>query len=93
LPHWTDGNEKRLACLIHENDHKALYLVFNASTEAVDFSLPAMPKGTRWYLAADTSLEAPDDLFDPGHEPILDHPRQYHLNARSSAILLACGRT
>ena len=66
--------------------------MFNASTEAVDFSLPAMPKDARWYLASDTSHETPEDLFDAGHEPMLDHSPRYHLEARSSAILLARGR-
>jgi isoamylase len=90
LPHWTDPKEKQLACLIYEDDHKAaLYLMFNASNEAADFSLPPMPKGTRWHLASDTSHEAPEDLFDAGTEPILDHSQRYHLHARSSAILLA----
>ena len=89
LPHWTDPTKKQLACLIHEGDQKALYLMFNASTEAVDFSLPLMPKATRWHLAADTSHAAPQDLFDAGNEPILERSQRYHLNARSSAILLA----
>ncbi|HSC07564.1 MAG TPA: glycogen debranching protein GlgX [Steroidobacteraceae bacterium] len=89
LPRWTDPKEKQLACLIHEGGQQALCLMFNASTEAVDFSLPLMPEGTRWYLAADTSHEAPQDLFDAGNEPILDRSQRYHLDARSSAILLA----
>jgi glycogen operon protein len=89
LPHWTDPKEKELACLIHEGGQKALYLMFNASSEAVDFSLPLMPEATRWHLVADTSHEAPEDLFDAGNEPILDQSQRYHLEARSSAILLA----
>lgn len=89
LPRWTDPKEKQLACLIYENDHLALFLMFNASTEAVDFYLPPMPNGARWHLAVDTSHEAPEDLFDAGNEPLLDQSQAYHLTTRSSAILVA----
>ena len=89
LPHWTDPQEKQLACLIYENDHQAIYLMFNASTEAVDFYLPPMPNGARWHLAVATSHEAPEDVFDAGNEPLLDQSKTYNLSARSSAILVA----
>ena len=89
LPHWTDPKEKQFACLIYEIDHQALYLMFNAGAEAVDFYLPPMPNSARWHLAVDTSHEAPEDLFDEGNEPLLDRSQAYHLNARSSAILVA----
>jgi glycogen operon protein len=89
LPHWADPKEKELACLIHESEHQALYLMFNASTEAVAFHLPSMPNGARWHLAVDTSHEAPQDLFGAGDEPLVDQSQAYHLSARSSAILLA----
>jgi isoamylase len=89
LPHWTDPKEKQLACLIYESDHQALYLMFNARTEAVDFYLPPMPNGARWHLAVDTGHEAPQDLFKAGDEPLLDHVQAYPLQPRSSAILVA----
>ena len=89
LLHWTDPNAKQFACLIHEDDQRALFLMFNASTEAVAFHLPFMPNGARWHLAVDTCHEAPQDLFGAGDEPLLDHLQAYHLSPRSSAILVA----
>jgi len=89
LPHWTDPREKQLACLVYENDHQALYLMFNAGAEVVDFYLPPMPNGARWHLAADTSHEVPEDLYAAGDEPLLDHWQTYHLGPQSSAILVA----
>lgn len=89
LPNWTDPKEKRFACLIHEDDQSALCLMFNAGTDAVDFALPAVLPGARWYLSVDTSRAAPQDLFDAGEEPLCEDPRNYHLSPRSSAILLA----
>jgi isoamylase len=89
LPNWADPKEKHFACLIHEGEHNALYLMFNASNDAVDFVLPPAPYGSRWHLAVDTSCETPQDLFTAGEEPLLEDLQTYHLSPRSSAILLA----
>ena len=40
LPRWTDPKEKQFACLIHEDDQRALCLMFNAGGDAIDFGLP-----------------------------------------------------
>jgi glycogen operon protein len=89
LPHWTDPKEKQLAGLIHESEHQALYLMFNASAETAAFHLPPMPTGARWHLAVDTSHDAPHDVFGAGDEPLVDQSQAYQVGLRSSAILLA----
>lgn len=88
LPRWTDPKEKLLACLILEGEHNALYLMFNAGADAVDFSLPPLLTDTRWHLAADTSHEAPQDMFAAGEEPLWEDTHAYRLGSQSSAILL-----
>ena len=92
LPNWTDPKEKRFGCLIHEDEQSALCLMFNAGADAVDFGLPPVPPGARWHLAVDSSCDAPQDLFAAGEEPLCEDPQTYHLNPRSSAIILT-GRT
>jgi glycogen operon protein len=89
LPDWADPKEKQFACLIHEEEQSILCLMCNAGADAVDFGLPPVPPGTRWYLAIDTSREPPQDLFAAGEEPLWMDPHTYHLRPRSSAILLA----
>jgi len=89
LPDWAEPKEKQLGCLIHEDEQRALCLMFNAGADAVDFRLPAVPPGTRWHLAVDTSRAAPQDLFATGEEPPWEEPQTYHLSPRSSVILLA----
>jgi glycogen operon protein len=89
LPNWTDPKEKQFACLIHEDELRALCLMFNAAAEAVAFRLPPAPSGAGWRLAVDTSREAPQDLFAEGEEPLCEDPQMYRLGPRSSAILLA----
>ena len=89
LPNWVDPKEKRFACLVHEGEQDALYLLFNASAEEADFHLPRMPDGARWRLAMDTCHKAPQDLFIAGDEPLLDSAEVYHAGPRSSAVLMA----
>jgi len=89
LPDWADLKQKQFACLIHEGEQSALYLMFNAGVDAVDFSLPTVMPGARWHLAVDTSYEAPQDIFAAGEEPLWEDTQTYLLAPRSSAILLA----
>jgi isoamylase len=89
VPHWTDPNARQFACLIHEDQPRALCLLVNAGPEAVDFWLPPVLPEARWHLAVDTSRDAPYDLFASGEEPVWEDPHAYPLSPRSSAILLA----
>ena len=88
LPNWADPKEKQLACLIHEDERHALWLMFNAGSEAADFTLPVLPPGDRWHRAADTGRQVPQDLFPAGEEPLWEDSHAYRLSPRSSAILL-----
>jgi glycogen operon protein len=88
LPDWADPKGKQLACLITEDEHNALYLMFNAGVEGAAFHLPPVANGAHWHLAVDTYHEAPQDLFAEGEEPLVDQSQAYQINPRSSAILL-----
>ena len=89
LPHWADAKARQFACLIHEDESRALCLLFNAGADAAEFALPSALPGARWHLAVDTSRDAPHDLFGAGDEPLLDHSQTYRVGLRSSAILVA----
>jgi isoamylase len=89
LPDWEDPKEKQFACLIHEDEQSALYLMFNAGSDAIDFGLPPLPPQAQWYLAVDTAREEPGDMFVAGEEPLWENPQTYQLSPRTSAILLA----
>ncbi|MGB9292709.1 MAG: glycogen debranching protein GlgX [Desulfobaccales bacterium] len=91
LPNWAGPKEKQFACQINEDELRALFLMFNAGADAVDFGLPPLLPGARWHLAVDTSREGSQDLSAAGEEPLCEDPQTYHLNPRSIAILLARG--
>ncbi len=88
LPMWADPKERQFACLIREDEHNALYLMFNASSESVDFSVPPAPDGAHWRIAVDTCKAAPQDSFAAGEEPLLDHAQTYSAGPRSSIIFV-----
>ena len=87
-PDWADQRLKCFACLIPGQTEPDLFLLFNADTKSVDFSIPALSAGKIWRLAVDTSRTAPDDLFDSGKEPSMQGQVDFRLERRSSAILL-----
>jgi len=88
-PVWSDPKCKTLACLIAEDGQDRLYLMFNAATEETAFGLPPLPVGYRWRLAIDTSRSTPQDFSEAGQEDLLESSTTYHLESRSSAILLS----
>src|SRR5579872_2911889 len=90
-PNWYDAQQKCFACLIVGETEPDLFLIFNAHTSSVEFSIPALPAGKIWRLAVDTSRTAPDDLFHSGKEPSMPGQIDHRLEPRSSAILLTDG--
>jgi glycogen operon protein len=66
------------------------YLIFNAYWQALDFELPAPPRGARngWRRLIDTWLAAPDDLCAEGEAPAVS-ASTYTVQPRSVVLLLA----
>jgi isoamylase len=87
-PDWADQRQKSFACLIPGQTEPDLFLLFNADSRSVDFSIPALPAAKIWRLAVDTSRTTPDDLFEAGKEPSMQRQTVFRLEPRSSAILL-----
>ena len=89
LPDWGNQVVKQLGCLINEDGKDKLFLLFNASNQRADYTLPALPEGYGWHFAVDTSNQAPNDLFACGDEQLCKDSRIYQLSPRSSALLLS----
>jgi isoamylase len=87
-PNWTDERQKSFACLIFGETEPDLFLMFNADSRSVDFSLPALSGMKIWRLAVDTARITPDDLYEAGKEPSMQGQISLRVEARSSAILL-----
>ena len=88
-PDWFDPRQKCLACLIRSQDVADLFLMFNAESEAVIFTVPPPCSPNSWRLAADTAESSPLGFYSPGEEAPLANPASYLAQSRSSVILVA----
>ena len=90
-PGWMDPGQKSFACLILGQSEPDLFLMFNADSRSIDFSIPVFPGKKIWRLAVDTSRTAPEDLYEAGKEPSMQGQISFRVEPRSSAILLTDG--
>ena len=90
LPNWADPKEKQFACLIHEDEQDALYLMFNAGADAVRFSFACRCRRGSAGIWRLTPLARRRKICLPQEKKRFWIIQQtYRVEARSSAILLA----
>ena len=65
-----------------------IYVAMNMFWEGLHFELPGMPAGKNWYLFANTDIVAPNDIYEPGTEELLDNQSSFLVGARSVVILI-----
>ena len=64
-----------------------LYVMINASSEEVQFSIPPEHQGP-WHRIVDTSMPTPEDIVETGCEVPLGRCANYLVNGRSVVVLL-----
>ena len=88
-PDWSQDSHS-LAMHLHgrpNGEQEHIYLISNAHWEPHEFELP-VAAGWRWVRVVDTSLEAPNDIAEPGQEQALPNQRRYTAGPRSSVVLM-----
>ncbi|MDR0910879.1 MAG: glycogen debranching protein GlgX [Spirochaetaceae bacterium] len=70
-----------------DRDDCDFYIMMNASSTAVSFSVCNAPEGKEWVLVADTGLPAPNDILPPPDWKTLFFPNVYYLKEKSLVIL------
>jgi isoamylase len=93
-PDWS-GSSRILAFLLcgkHASNGKIqdnyIYVVMNMYWESQLFELPGLQQGMQWHVFANTLMPPPEDVWEPGCEPLLKDQGQFHIGARSVAILV-----
>jgi glycogen operon protein len=93
-PDWS-GTSRTLAFMLcgkHANNGQTqdnyIYVAMNMYWEAQLFELPGLPPGLQWHVFANTIMPPPEDVWEPGHEPLLKDPQQFHVGPRSVVILV-----
>ena len=65
-----------------------VYVAMNMHWESLDFELPSPHSDGRWHVAANTARLSPDDIYEPGREPLADQAK-ICVDGRSIIILIA----
>ena len=65
-----------------------IYVALNMHWDAHHFELPRLPDGMHWHVFANTGVESPADVWEPGHEPRLDDQSGILVGSRSVVIIV-----
>jgi isoamylase len=65
-----------------------VHVIMNMHWEGCIFEPPSLPHGMTWRVFANTGATAPDDIWEPGTEPVLPDQRRFLTGPRSVAILV-----
>jgi isoamylase len=65
-----------------------IYVAMNMHWEPHSFELPKLPINHHWYVFANTALIPPQDIWEPGNEPILKDQSRLMTGDRSVVILV-----
>lgn len=91
-PDWSDHSRTlgMMFCGKHaaEGADDYIYVAMNAHWESHWFDLPRLPAGLRWHVFANTSMPAPEDIYPPGAEPLLNDQTRFLVGNRSVVVLV-----
>jgi glycogen operon protein len=65
-----------------------IYVALNMYWDALPFELPKLPFGLAWHMAVNTSMPSPQDVFEPGQEPLLGDQSHVLVGGRSVTVLV-----
>jgi glycogen operon protein len=65
-----------------------IYVAMNMYWEALTFQIPRFSDNDRWRVAVNTSVPAPEDIFDYGDAPELGENRNIIVGGRSIMVLV-----
>jgi len=93
-PDWS-GTSRTLAFMLcgkHANNGKTqdnyIYVVMNMYWEAQMFELPGLPPGMQWHVSTNTIAPPPEDIWEPGREPLVKDQQQFLVGPRSVVVLV-----
>jgi isoamylase len=65
-----------------------IYVAMNMHWETQMFELPQPPQGMQWHVFANTGVTPPEDIWEPGSEPLLSDQGHFLMGPRSVVILV-----
>lgn len=86
-PDWGFNSHSIAFTLAGMGKDNSFHIIVNAYWEPLEFEIPPLPAGWTWLRVVDTSLQAPDDLCEPGAE-VPYRGATYYAEPRSVVILM-----
>ena len=87
-PGWVDGMARVLGFTLGGFDGEAdIHVMANMYWDTLDMAVPPVT-GRSWVRAVDTGRPSPDDIADPGQEPLHTDPT-YPVGGRSVVVLIS----
>ena len=68
-----------------------IYVAMNMHWEMHGFELPQLPDGLAWHVFANTGVETPNDIHEPGEEPLIESNHEVLVGPRSIMVLVGRG--
>jgi glycogen operon protein len=65
-----------------------IYVAMNMHWEMHVFELPQLPDKMTWHVFANTGMESPDDISEPGKEPLTESQSEILVGPRSVMVLV-----
>jgi isoamylase len=93
-PDWSPGSRVLafLLCGKHaEGPQRDIYVAMNTYWGALPFRLPATNEGNLWRAVVNTSMPAPNDIFEVAEAPRLDKQDEVIVGGRSIMVLVEDG--
>jgi isoamylase len=93
-PDWSDDSRilAFMLCGKHANNGQSqdnqVYVAMNMHWETHLFELPELPQSMQWHVFANTIATPPEDIWNPGSEPLLKDQQQFLVGPRSVVILV-----
>jgi isoamylase len=91
---WSDDNRLTafLLCGKHARggtvQDNYVYVAMNMHWEGQWCELPGLPSGMQWHVFANTGAPSPEDIWEPGNEPLLSDQHGLLVGDRSVVILV-----
>jgi glycogen operon protein len=82
----VDGSK---ADTLADKDDNDFFMMFNAGSRKVNFSVCDPLEGKSWMRTVDTALPSPEDVLVPGTEQALETQKKYAVQGRSMVILIS----
>ena len=65
-----------------------IYVAINMHWEMHGYELPQLPQDMAWRVFANTGVPTPQDIFEPGEEPLVENQQEVLVGPRSIIILV-----